>query len=128
MKTKKNQEKIEAKIFFKKLLVFAPIFLAVFFLYFLPIIKFSNTPNMTFWEKEVYALKDKIASSKQTPKIIILGGSGSLFSISAKQIEESLKIPTVNYATYAGLKTYILERAKRISNSGDTIILVLEYE
>jgi hypothetical protein len=62
-------------------------------------------------------------------RIIIVGGSGALFGIDAELIEKKLHIPTVNFATHAGLGLhYLLDRARRELRPGDIVLLSAEYE
>lgn len=69
------------------------------------------------------------ARSIDKHKILVISGSNSLFSISAKQMEEELNIPTVNFGVHAGLGLrYILDRVRNEIKLGDTVILPLEYQ
>ncbi|MGD0461495.1 MAG: hypothetical protein ABSB74_03300 [Tepidisphaeraceae bacterium] len=62
-------------------------------------------------------------------RLVIVGGSGALFGIDAELIEKKLHIPTVNFATHAGLGLrYLLDRAERELRSGDIVLLAAEYE
>jgi hypothetical protein len=83
----------------------------------------------TRWIYELVSKKNYYASKIDTPKIIIASGSNSLFGVSARKIENELKIPAINTAVHAGLELeYILHQVKGIAKSGDIIILPLEYE
>jgi len=61
-------------------------------------------------------------------RLIIIGGSGALFSLDAELIEKKLDIPTINFATHAGLGLrYPLEKALREVRRGDIVLVVPEY-
>ena len=63
------------------------------------------------------------------PKILVVSGSNSLFSISAYQMEKELNIPTVNFGVHAGLGLkYLLDRTKNELKYGDIVLLPLEYQ
>ncbi len=82
----------------------------------------------TRWIHEALELKEQKANSIIGRKILIISGSNALFSLSAKQIEEQLEIPTINCGIHAGLKLeYILERYINLVNENDIVILPLEY-
>jgi hypothetical protein len=101
-----------------------PIVLIVLFLpkVFSPIISDKNHYIAASIDKE-----KKLKSIKQ-PKIILIGGSGTAYSIDSKAIEESLKMPVVNMGLAFGLGlTYMLEEAKEGVQKGDKIIVIPEY-
>lgn len=63
------------------------------------------------------------------PRIIIFGGSASVFGLDAELMEQKLGIQTINFATHAGLGLdFQLSRIKRFAKKGDTALLVLELE
>lgn len=103
-------------------------FIILFFIYYIICQTFSTAPNLIEWEKASYDFKDKIAMEKESPKIVLLGGSNIIFGISAKEIEERLGIPTVNYGVNYGLSDYEFVKVKDILKFGDIIILSPEYE
>jgi hypothetical protein len=81
------------------------------------------------WCFEIYAKKRLAAGKITSPKLLLVGGSGALFGLSAKEIQDQTGFPTVNFATHAGLKTdYILRQARQAASPGDTVLLCLEYE
>jgi hypothetical protein len=74
-------------------------------------------------------MKEKYASQISKPKIVIVAGSSALLGLSAEQIEVSVNKPTVNFGTHAGFGIdYILQKAKVVLNSGDTVLLPIEFE
>lgn len=61
--------------------------------------------------------------------LALIGGSSSLYSVRAAQIERTLGIPTFNWGTHAGLGlNYLLFNARRVLKRGDVAILFLEYD
>lgn len=81
------------------------------------------------WISGIYARKLSKAESVSTPKMEIVGGSSSLFGISAARVEAVTGIPTVNMGTHAGLGLeYILSRVKPTLHRGDVACLCIEYE
>jgi hypothetical protein len=79
------------------------------------------------WMDAFMIAKEEIANDKKSPKIVILAGSNADFSFSAQMIEEELGIPTVNFGSTAEFSEYIFYRAKKILNTGDTVLMPLEY-
>lgn len=68
-------------------------------------------------------------ASLPSPKIVILGGSNSLYGIDSKMISDQLNMPVVNMSLQAGLPLeYVLNDAKPYIHPGDLVILPLEYE
>lgn len=80
------------------------------------------------WPYEIYQIKTQVAQSLESPKIVIVSGSNSLFGISCEIIHEQINLNCVNGGTYGALGThYILEASKKWLNPGDMVILPLEY-
>lgn len=88
----------------------------------------AATPN-TYWCFDMHRRKLATAESISGPKLLIVGGSGALFGIKARHIQEKTGIPTVNLGTHAALGSdYILRLAERVAKPRDTVLLVMEYE
>lgn len=89
------------------------------------IIRYGESQMIHQW----FSQKKSIAQllSKRGAKIVFLSGSNSLFGINAEKIEKKTGIPILNYASHAGLSSYIFYDAKRILKKGDTVFLPLEY-
>lgn len=61
--------------------------------------------------------------------LLIFGGSASAFGIDAGMIEKRLGVPTVNFATHAGLgMNFQISRIKRYAKKGDAVLLCPELE
>ena len=81
------------------------------------------------WCYEINTRKQQLAEAISRPKLLLVGGSSTLFGLSARQIQEHTGYPTVNLGTHAGLGSpYILALAQTIAKPGDTILLGFEYE
>lgn len=84
---------------------------------------------MSHWCSEVNRKKLDAAAQAPSPKLVLLGGSATLFGVKASLLESELHVPTVNAATHAALgMAYLLEYGKRCLRPGDTVILVPEFE
>ena len=79
--------------------------------------------NVNNW----FQIKDEYAGSIDSPKIVFISGSNTLFGVDTEKIENELGIPTVNYGVHAGFKFYILQRAKHHLHKRDVVVLPLEY-
>jgi hypothetical protein len=78
-----------------------------------------------------YAVKKErlVREIGETPKIILDGGSATLYGIRAKDVQRAFGLPTVNLALCAGFDLdYIFYRLKKMAKRGDVVILPLEYE
>jgi hypothetical protein len=82
------------------------------------------------WLHSVLLKKESKASKipNNTKRILIISGSNSLFGISAKMIQSSTGIQTVNLGSHGALGgEYILKRVKPLMRAGDIVVLPLEY-
>lgn len=80
------------------------------------------------WAYEINQKKLRKAASIPGPKLLLVGGSATLFGIQAELIEASLNYPTVNLGTHAGLGiAYMTHLAKQAARPGDTVVLAFEY-
>ena len=81
------------------------------------------------WSYEIYEKKRLAADKITSPKLLLVGGSGTLFGLSAREIQHETGFPTINFGTHAGLETdCILRHARQVAKPGDTVLLCLEYE
>jgi hypothetical protein len=88
----------------------------------------ASTPSAT-WIAGLYATKHRLADAMTQPKMLVVGGSSTLFGISAANIQQATAMPTINLGTHAGLGLdYLLHRAREFAKPGDTILLAPEYE
>jgi len=84
------------------------------------------------WVDDVVQKKTQIAQRIQpnadAQRIVFLGGSNVLFGIDAKQIGETMGVPSVNLGLSAVLRIdEIFAVAKKNLKANDTLILALEY-
>ncbi len=72
--------------------------------------------------------KESRLKSIKSPKLILVGGSGTAFSVNSKTLADSLKIPVVNMAIAygVGLK-FMLEEIKSEIKKGDKVLIMTEY-
>eukprot|EP00913_Durusdinium_trenchii_P005997 g5609.t1 len=90
-------------------------------------VAFPGDTAVTFCQ-ELYVRKDALCHNTPGERVLIVGGSGALFSVRAEMIQAAAGKPTINYATHAGLGAeYILARASRHVRDGDHVILIPEY-
>jgi hypothetical protein len=69
------------------------------------------------------------ADESRRPRLVVIGGSGSLLGVDAELLEMKLGVPTVNFGLHAGLGTeYLLYRSRREIRPGDSVLLCPEYE
>jgi hypothetical protein len=81
------------------------------------------------WTSELNQQKRRAAAQAVSPRLLLVGGSATLFGISAKEIQAQTGCHTINLAIHAALGTaYILHCAEEVAKPGDTVLLVLEYE
>ncbi|MEI6673588.1 MAG: hypothetical protein WCO57_00265 [Verrucomicrobiota bacterium] len=92
-------------------------------------LQLGSPTAMSHWCSEINRKKLDAATQISSPKIVLLGGSATLFGIKASLLEQELGVPTLNAATHAALgMAYLLENGKHALRPGDTVILVPEFE
>jgi hypothetical protein len=81
------------------------------------------------WVRHLFLRKEAaLALAGAGPRVLVVGGSGCLFSLDVAVMERELGQPVVNLCSHAGLGLeYFLARARRHARSGDTVVLALEY-
>lgn len=81
------------------------------------------------WCHYMITKKLELASRIQGPKLLLVGGSGTLFGLNARTIQEQTGFPTINLGTHAGLGSrYLLHIAEESAKPGDTVLLIMEYD
>jgi hypothetical protein len=95
------------------------------------ILNWFNNPG-PFWIDQLYQRKLRSLAARPAskgPRLLIFGGSASLFGVDAEWIEKELRIPTVNFATHAGLGLdYQISRIERTAEKGDSVLFCPELE
>lgn len=85
--------------------------------------------DLSSWTFQLTQKKRALAAQASSPKLLLVGGSATLFGISAKEIECETGYRSINLANHAALgPSYMLREAQRAARSGDTILVVFEYE
>jgi hypothetical protein len=99
-------------------------------LFFALICRDLGVPNpQSRWIRHLIVKKSELASHIKGPKLLLVGGSGTLFGLSARTIQEQTGFPTVNFGTHAGLGSkYILHIAEETAKPGDIVLLIMEYD
>jgi len=81
------------------------------------------------WTYEIIHKKEALAAKITSPKLLLVGGSSSLYGINGEEIEKQTGFPTINMGSHAGMgPRYILHLAQNDARPGDTVLLVFEYE
>jgi hypothetical protein len=105
-------------------------FLAALGLYMSVIYSQLGVPTaLSDWSVRLVCQKQEAADRLPSPKLVLVGGSATLFGLKAALLEKELGVPAINAATHAGLgMPYILECGKQMLRPGDTAVLLPEYE
>jgi hypothetical protein len=78
---------------------------------------------------ETLQKKTELMHQSPSPRVILLGGSGTLMGLGADLLSRELGLPTINFGTFAGFDIrYQLDVLEPLLKSGDTLILNWEYE
>lgn len=86
-------------------------------------------PVASAWIDTLYERKQKALEGIHVPRIVLVGGSGTHFSLSADRIHELTGLQAVNFGTHAGLGIeYILRRVMTVLKPGDTVVFTPEYQ
>lgn len=81
------------------------------------------------WTFDITQKKRLLARQTQPPRLLLVGGSATLFGLSARELERQTGCRTLNLGTHAALGTaYLLRETRQLAKPGDTVLLVLEYE
>jgi hypothetical protein len=72
--------------------------------------------------------KENLLHCTPSPKIVIIGGSNTIFNIDSKLISDSIGLPVVNMGLHAGLGLeFMLNEIRPEIKNGDVIIIMPEY-
>ena len=83
----------------------------------------------TRWSFELNQRKRLMLEHVPPPRLLLVGGSATLFGLKAREIEAQTGVHTLNLGTHAALGTALILRvAQQDARPGDTVLLVLEYE
>lgn len=82
----------------------------------------------SWWVKNVYDIKDHLAASISGPKIIIAGGSSSLYGIDNQLIEDITGYKVANIAVHAELSAkFQYFKIEEHMKQGDIVVMPLEF-
>jgi hypothetical protein len=94
----------------------------------LPLVPGIKTDPSGPWIDQLYKQKIAALHQQRGNRIYVVSGSSSLFSLDTKILSDAVGRPVINLATHAGLGLpYILDRAEREIQPGDTILFTPEY-
>jgi len=80
--------------------------------------------NSSQWAFDINEKKMRLAAQTGSPKLLLVGGSATLFGVSAREIQNQTGFRTINLGTHASLGTsYILYLAQEAAKPGDTVLL-----
>jgi hypothetical protein len=81
------------------------------------------------WIQKLYQEKIELAEAiKTSPRLLVVGGSGTHFGIDAQQIEREVNRPVINFGLHAGLGlNTILANLSGNLRPGDMVLLIPEY-
>jgi len=72
--------------------------------------------------------KENLLHRMPSPKIIVIGGSNTIFNIDSRLVSEATGLPTVNMGLHAGLGLeFMLNEIRPYLKSGDVVIIMPEY-
>lgn len=87
----------------------------------------SSASETSEWLYTIESVQKNAVQNTQSPSIRIIGGSGSLYSVSAYDLEQQLGTPVTNLGSHAGLGLkYLLYRAKKYLRPNDVALLLIE--
>ena len=93
-----------------------------------PLVPGMKTDPSAPWIDGLYKQKIAALRALHGNRIYVVSGSSSLFSLDTGVLSHAAGKPVINLATHAGLELpYILDRAERQMQPGDTIIFTPEY-
>ncbi|OQW76918.1 MAG: hypothetical protein BVN35_05695 [Proteobacteria bacterium ST_bin11] len=110
------------QVFFASCILTCMIFYCVIFV-------FIDAPvKASYWVAEmIFIKKELVKAHSGKNKILVAGGSSTLFGIDAEYATKSLGIPVVNFGLTAGVRLEkILHEVSLVVESGDSLILPLE--
>lgn len=92
-------------------------------------VKVSSLNAEALFVQDLYAYKTPLAKKTASPKIVLVGGSGTLFSLRAASISKRTEMPVFNYGTHAGVGLrYMVHKCREVIWEGDIVVLIPEYQ
>ena len=63
-----------------------------------------------------------------SPRLLLVGGSGTAFGVDSQLLEDSLRLPVINLAIHADLGLpFMLRQIQMVARPGDVVLLIPEY-
>lgn len=73
--------------------------------------------------------KEKLLQNTSSPKIIIIGGSNTVYNIDCREISRAIGLPVVNMGLHAGLGLhFMLNEVEPHLQAGDIVLIMPEYD
>ncbi len=80
-----------------------------------------------YWVREALIVKRDRIAAVPSPRLILLGGSSTLFAFDPVQMRDALGMPVFNFGIHASMRLeWILAEGSNAARAGDTILVVLE--
>jgi hypothetical protein len=80
-----------------------------------------------YWVRPLIIEKEAIAAAKPAPRVVLLGGSSTLFGYDAGEIQRETGINSINFGLHAGLPLRrLLLEGDRVTARGDLVVMPLE--
>lgn len=84
-------------------------------------------PN-NVWVEQSYAHKSAIAAELDGPRVLVIGGSSTLFGLDTPLLAELLHRPAVNLGVNAGIGApHVIANTRDLVRAGDLVLLPIEY-
>lgn len=110
----------------KKITAFFGFIVASIILY--ALLTYTLLPFAEPWIKNVYMIKHHITNMTKTSRIIVAGGSSTLFGFNGELVEKYSKYNFLNLGSHAGLPiNYHLDQILATVKKGDIVFLPLEF-
>ena len=80
---------------------------------------------MSKWAFDITQKKRLLARQTPSPRLLLVGGSATLFGLSAQELEHQTGWRTLNLGTHAALGTvYLLRETQQLARPGDTVLIM----
>lgn len=81
-----------------------------------------------WWVKNIYSYKDHVAARTESPKILIVSGSNSLFGLDSGIISDKTVMPVVNLTGHAAMDMeFYYVKLRKYMGTGDIVVMPLEF-
>ncbi len=81
-----------------------------------------------WWVKNLYSYKDHVAARTESPKILIVSGSNSLFGLDSGILSDRTGMPVVNLTGHAAMDMeFYYVKLRKHMGTGDIVVMPLEF-